>query len=608
MKLKETYDTLLFEENLLLELDGQGIYDKFYKSHLDFKTFRHIVQFDPKTIIKNQEVIKVGRYSKILLNLFLKKELKAEDLPKANEYLTYVYKHNIPLDFNKIKSLGDIYAVIQKYLVIDQTDLESILPHLSKNDYEILHDGDEWIIYKPLSEKGACYLGVGTEWCTTWGPYSLNKKDTDKSNYFSRYSGDLYVIINKQNPNEEKYQFHINSEQYMNKADRPIEVGKFLNKTPELKHFFFPSFVNNVTPIELNEELEKISLLTTEDAMLLLRKSVDSKSQKNPFVIALLNRDEKGINSLIQDDNLDGDVSFDGKSFLSFDVKRMGPITDSFYYTVSSYESDLNDSRNRVYNDMGDLESNNEYIKEFVNDFCDKNKNDITQSLGTVDIESFKKIFFNELSSNDNTTETFIDNAVDLSVSEFEGLVETELNEYKKYVIFDIYSRSMIVSVNMAFFLRFIIEQKITNINDNTAKILDDYLLNTQLSEDYQYIYDYQQHLPKPDDGGSFDNFVDSLFDDFIEENTHENCKPLYDMFYALKKKFFPDDNNTFENEHIIVGIDSGVNCENGGVMIRFLNKDTNKSYHGYVKVENLVNYINNYQLFETIITFKKNI
>ena len=608
MKLRETYDTLLFEENLLLELDGQGIYDKFYKPHLDFRTFKHIVQFDPKTTIKNQDITKVGRYSKILLNLFLKKELKMEDLPKANEYLSYVYKHNVPLDFNQVKSLGDIYAIIQKYLVIDQTDLQSILPHLSENDYKTLHNGDEWIIYEPLSEKGACYLGVGTEWCTTWGPYSLNKKDTSKSNYFSRYSGELYIIINKQNPTEEKYQFHIDSGQYMNRHDRAIDVGPFLNRTPELKHFFFPSFVREVTPLMLDEELERISLLTTEDAMLLLRKSIDSESQKNPFVVALLNLDEDWINALIQDDNLYSRVSFDGKGSISFSVKQMGPTTESFYYTISYYEGDLNNSRDRVYNDINDLEFNNEHIKEYVDAFCVDRKSEIAQSLGIVNVEDFKKIFLNELLSNDRTSEMFTEDVVDASSPAYEGLVETELNEYKKYITFDSYGKPMDISINIAFFLKYIIEKEITNINGGLDGVIDDYLFNTPLSEEYEYIYDYQLEFPKPGDDGTFDNFISDFFDTFVEESIHENCKPLYDAFYLLKKKFFPNDNNTFENEHIKVVIESGVNCENGGVMISFQNKDTSKSYHGYVKVENLVNYINNYQLFETIITFKKNI
>ena len=58
----------------------------------------------------------------------------------------------------------------------------------------------------------ACDLGSGTSWCTATG---------NTKTWFDRYAkdGPLYIFIG---PNGEKYQFHYESEQYMDKNDRSI--------------------------------------------------------------------------------------------------------------------------------------------------------------------------------------------------------------------------------------------------------------------------------------------------------------------------------------------------------------------------------------------------
>jgi hypothetical protein len=58
-----------------------------------------------------------------------------------------------------------------------------------------------------------------------------------------------------------------------------------------------------------------------------------------------------------------------------------------------------------------------------------------------------------------------------------------------------------------------------------------------------------------------------------------------------------------------MVNIESmDIDCGDGSVHITYFNKDTGKRYNGKVKVDNLPSYVTNYQLFENLITFKKNI
>jgi len=232
-------------EELLLELSPSEIYSRYYKE-IKEPIFRQIVQSDPQTKIDPQtgQISRIGRYSKVLLNLFTKGRLKLEDLSRGKEYLTYAYKHQVPLDINKISDLSDIYNLVKKYMETDVQDLSGIMRSLSPEDYKILMDGKEWQILQPLTEKGACYLGINTQWCTTWGPYSLNKSYQARSNYFNQHNnqGPLYIIIKKSDPEQWKFQFHFETDQFMNPSDRNINTGDFFDDAEEVRNFFFPSF------------------------------------------------------------------------------------------------------------------------------------------------------------------------------------------------------------------------------------------------------------------------------------------------------------------------------------------------------------------------------
>lgn len=190
------FDILL--EDLLNELSGEEIYQKYY-SKIPYNEFLEIVSSDPQSVVSNDKIQKMGKYSKLLILLFQKGGLQLEDLDKAKEYLGYVYQHKIPMDLGKIKQLADIYNVVKDYIAKDTKSLEEILKILSKEEFKVLHNGENWYIFQPLTEKASCYLGVNTEWCTTWGPYSLNKKHKDRGNMFSRYSpqGPLFIMIDK---------------------------------------------------------------------------------------------------------------------------------------------------------------------------------------------------------------------------------------------------------------------------------------------------------------------------------------------------------------------------------------------------------------------------
>ena len=118
-------------EELLLELSAGLIYKKYYQDKIKLNEFIRIAESDPQTKLNGEEG-KLGRYVKLLVNLYLRGNLKREDLPKAYEYLTYVYKHSVPLDITKIETLSDIYELVKKYI-----KEENVRKHIYINKLDI---------------------------------------------------------------------------------------------------------------------------------------------------------------------------------------------------------------------------------------------------------------------------------------------------------------------------------------------------------------------------------------------------------------------------------------------------------------------------------------
>ena len=161
-------------------------------------------------------------------------------------------------DLNKYTSLSDIDKVLQggeetknqvsskdKKLALDQSD--------------VLYNGPDLLIVTPKTQLAAAFWGQSTNWCTAYGDHlamglsTQGKYPTRSNNMFDNYNkqGPLYVVINKQNP-EERYQFHWPSMQFMDKDDRAANTLEIADKFPVLWKIFAPIAEKNNSLI-LNE-------------------------------------------------------------------------------------------------------------------------------------------------------------------------------------------------------------------------------------------------------------------------------------------------------------------------------------------------------------------
>lgn len=148
--------------------------------------------------------------------------IKAEDVYKWEDYFKIFKrrKQDYPSpDINSYKTSKDIQNFLK--VTMDLKNKEKADPSQQKgvqksDKFAELKIGevDGYSVYKiPKGAKDmfnvSCELGSGTEWCTSTGK---------TSNYFNQYisQGPLYIFDNGKG---DKYQFHYESEQFMDKDD-----------------------------------------------------------------------------------------------------------------------------------------------------------------------------------------------------------------------------------------------------------------------------------------------------------------------------------------------------------------------------------------------------
>ena len=217
---------LLTEELILEAASLADVHEKYY-NQIPEEEFREIVAADPTS---GED--KMGKYSKWLLALYTGGNLKLEDLYKATEYLTTFHKYKNKLerkDIGQYKSLQDLFQSIEPYA--DNTQAASHKEELRKikEGAEKVYEDDEWLVIIPKTQEAAIEYGKGTQWCTA---------ATGSRNYFDDYNrqGPLYININKKNG--EKYQFHFETNSFMDASDSPIESAYEIGLSDGLLEFY----------------------------------------------------------------------------------------------------------------------------------------------------------------------------------------------------------------------------------------------------------------------------------------------------------------------------------------------------------------------------------
>lgn len=150
--------------------------------------------------------------------------IKSEDIYKYKNYLATFKSRRREFSFtdiNQIKSPQDLSQFISTAVDLRNQEEEdpSKIKGASKVDkYSKLKIGEVagFTVYKipkgaTKLKQVACDLGSGTEWCTAHSEASFFEKYID--------DGPLYIFDNEKG---EKYQFHYESDQFMDKNDNTV--------------------------------------------------------------------------------------------------------------------------------------------------------------------------------------------------------------------------------------------------------------------------------------------------------------------------------------------------------------------------------------------------
>jgi hypothetical protein len=590
--------------DLILEAAPEEIYQKYY-SDIERPLFIRVISLDPATKIEGEDNIKrIGKYSKLLIKMFKEGNLKTEDFPKVKDYLTLVYKHNVAVDINKVKTLGDLFTLVEKYYSRESgKSVFDLINVLDENEYELLSSGDKWIIYVPKSEKGAAYLGTGTEWCTAWGPYSTTDSYKERKNHFTSHNnkGSLYVMINREDPTL-KYQFHFETKQFMDKNDRQVNTADFFEKNIGITKFFYPSLFDEDRSVS-GEEVERMGFLNGDMTAKLIQKSIGESD--NPIVNILVNMDGdeliENLRKYITDETLnDLDYDYNSKT-LEFTFNEGEISNDSDLWQVHetqsqySYDSDpYSDHSEQLRYDIterGDDDWEREIIEELLKSFWD-NEN-VTWA---KDYETFKELMFDY---HEGILEDYADEYAGLNEGSVTTAAETEFNNIARFI--DVTSEESIYIPPSQLAL-FINHENVTELSDlisffsayvNFHNLVYDYenpMWNMNL--EYPEYRDMKTHLEG--------------YSEKIEKELSETpeCGSKREELIKIKKQYF-NGGNYFSKDDLRMEIKGGYDCENGvPIVVNYLTK-TNPEvsnwvrWSGHLSLERIVEYITNERLLE---------
>ena len=320
--------------------------------------------------------------------------------------------------------------------------------------------------------------------------------------------------------------------------------------------------------------------------------------------MSILSGDQDDINKQFEDEDIDGYVGYD-EGYVVIPLKDLPTKADYVKDTLSSYRYELNSSDSNLRNDIQEGNFDDE-IETFFESYYKDHYDELRGSLGILNYEMFRGNLLETFLEDEDTRESFVTDVVTLTEPNFEERYQAEIDGIEKYIMFSQYSRQEEVSLSVIYLIRLLAKKNIKTISGDYSvyDLINTYISDYKIQQEFEPIYDYQWKYPKYEDQGDFYDYITEYFEKLIDKNeVTKDCIETRKLFNTIYHRLFKD-KNTFENEHAIVTINNmNINCDKGTVNIYFKNKDTNEEFTGDVKVENLSNYVTNYQLFEN---FKK--
>ena len=208
--IKETVRRVLNEGK-----DANQLADTFVRKNpnIDKNGLIKLLMADP-TASQNDRGSFAGRYGVWIGNMYANGSIKPGDAPELKSALFTYDKNKTQLpQIKDCKSLSELIEWVKDL----SDDFKAVRKQSkAKADLEKVYEDDEWVVYVPHSHAAARRGGEGTHWCTA----------SENDYYYNYYNkqGPLYINIRKSDG--AKFQFHFESNQFMNADDEPIQLNK----------------------------------------------------------------------------------------------------------------------------------------------------------------------------------------------------------------------------------------------------------------------------------------------------------------------------------------------------------------------------------------------
>lgn len=622
-------------EQLIIESRVDDIYAKYYND-IPRNIFDRIVKADPKTKVQNDDVILIGKYAKVLLNIYKIGNMpNLENLVEATRYLKIVYAKNLSIDLKSIKQISDLYNVVKDYIVSINTPIREILKELPKDSYELLHNGEKWVVFRPKTEKAAAWLGVGSSWCTTWGKYSLDPAYKSRGNLFTTYNyAPIYIMIDKSDE-KHKYQFQFKKNEFRDIRDGMINVKGFFNKHEELREFYFPLLTNKEGIFSEDVQFDRMDALSEKFAGKLnyirIQRLIEA-GISNPIALAFAenqtydqmteyDEDDDESMALITDGNIDS-ITYDGAN-IDFELRRPCSKTGQKYNSIGDLENRIsylesekrnNNLSDSIYDERYDF---NETLENYVDDYFEKNSNSIKyMNYNFATLDKFKKYFLQHINSKnskyfDKIFEAYSDKTYDATISNYNGAIERDLDDIKKYAYVTetgYYSRTQVLSVNSYEFIQYVNRQRLTEIDD-FCELFENYIDYVDIVTDEWYI-EYDTVYPSYGDMHPViaDVLEDFIMDEFgdLDEPNPENLRIRMKLFDIIEKYYKNNDEynweyrdypKVFDGSLVKIYLNPEIDFDDADVKVILIDKKTKNKYTGNMPVDELYNNMFNYKL-----------
>lgn len=203
-----------FRSLLVEAMDINDIHTKYY-SDIPYADYVYIV----KSVDPTYDNVsgKMGKYAKWLLGMYRKGTFTRGDFGEARSMLIVFdqYKNRVQVrDVTQLHSMGELYQVVKPFMEGDQATSKSDEIRRTKQGAEKVYEDNKWLVIVPHTTEAAQLYGKHTKWCTA-------AEESDNMFEYYNSQGTLYINIDKLN--NRKYQFHFETNQFMDEEDDRID-------------------------------------------------------------------------------------------------------------------------------------------------------------------------------------------------------------------------------------------------------------------------------------------------------------------------------------------------------------------------------------------------